>query len=176
VKRPRSDVELRQILEGIFGHLADPIENVAERARLALPGEDVIVWEGDASTFQFTFVSPATERVLGYPASRWVGEATFWADVVVHKEDRDDAIAYCALATGRQRDHEFEYRALAADGRVVWLRDFVRVIAGRKGVPERLRGLMIDISDEKRSAGVFGHRPAPEAQVPPRAELLRKRS
>ena len=108
---------------------------------------DAIVWEGDAQTFQFSYVSKAAERILGYPCEKWL-EPGFWADVVVHPEDRDDAIAYCALATGNGRDHTFEYRARAADGRIVWLRDIVRVVRGDKGMPVRLRGVMVDITHE----------------------------
>ena len=107
---------------------------------------DAILWEGDAKTFQFTFVSQAAERILGYPVARWY-EPNFWADVIVHPEDRDDAVAYCALATGQGRDHTFEYRARAADGRLVWLRDIVRVVPGAKGVPESLRGVMVDVTE-----------------------------
>ena len=36
---------------------------------------DGIVWEADAQTFQFTFVSPQAERILGYPCSQWTDGA-----------------------------------------------------------------------------------------------------
>lgn len=39
-----------------------------------------IVWEADAKTFRFTFVSQQAERLLGYPLSLWIDEPTFWAD------------------------------------------------------------------------------------------------
>ena len=32
---------------------------------------DGIVWEADAETFAFTYVSPQAERILGYPLARW---------------------------------------------------------------------------------------------------------
>src|SRR6266480_2404681 len=41
---------------------------------------DGIVWEADAQTFAFTFVSPQAERMLGYPLARWTTEPTFWKD------------------------------------------------------------------------------------------------
>ena len=108
---------------------------------------NAIIWEGDAQTFQFSYVSRNAETMLGYPVERWY-EPGFWTDVIVHPEDRSDAVAYCALATGQGRDHAFEYRARAADGRIVWLRDIVRVVFGEKGLPEKLRGVMIDITEE----------------------------
>lgn len=130
----------------IFGADSDSMEAVEERALRLLPDHRPIVWEGDAQTFQFMFVGGAAEEILGYPASRWTGEPTFWADVVVHPEDRDDAIAFCALATGRGADHDFQYRARHADGRsIVTLHDIVKVVKSSRGVPERLRGIMIEI-------------------------------
>ena len=49
---------------------------------------DGIVWEGDAQTGMFTFVSPAAERMLGYPIESWLTERTFWIDRL-HPDDRD---------------------------------------------------------------------------------------
>ncbi len=53
-----------------------------------------IVWEADAKTFKFTFVSDQAERLLGYPCQEWLDQATFWADHI-HPEDRDRAVKYC---------------------------------------------------------------------------------
>jgi PAS domain-containing protein len=126
----------------IFGADDDPMVLVEHRARQLLPDLRPIVWEGDAQTFQFSFVGGAAEEVLGHPASRWTSEPAFWADVVVHPDDRNDAIAFCALATGKGADHDFEYRARCADGRIVLLHDIVKVIKGPLGVAERLRGII----------------------------------
>lgn len=130
-----------------FGDSRESIQTVADRAETAFD-RPVIVWEGDAQTFAFSFVSKAAEDILGHPVVRWTTEATFWADAVVHPEDRDDAVAYCALATGKCIDHAFVYRAQTADGRTRWLADYVQVVLGARRVAERLRGIMIDVTDE----------------------------
>ncbi len=108
---------------------------------------DGIVWEADAYTFQFSFVSRQAERLLGYPLERWTAEPTFWRDHL-HPDDREWAPRFCMEATRQQRDHEFEYRMLAANGRIVWLHDLVTVVV-EAGRPTRLRGIMIDISEQK---------------------------
>jgi PAS domain-containing protein len=136
-------------LLGVFGADGDAITDVEARARLFFPHTPFIVWEGDPTTFAFTYVGGDAEAMLGYAAAQWVDGPTFWADHVVHPQDRSDAIAYCALATGRKRDHVFEYRAITQGQDVVWLRDYVRVIVGPRGVPVRLRGLMFDVSEER---------------------------
>jgi PAS domain S-box-containing protein len=110
---------------------------------------DSIVWEGDARTFQFSFVSEQAERLLGYPLRRWTTEPTFWQDHM-HPDDRDWAPNFCAVATAEMRPHQFEYRMIAADGRTVWLRDIVSVVV-EGGVPVKLRGVMLDITEQKRA-------------------------
>jgi PAS domain S-box-containing protein len=109
---------------------------------------DGIVWEGDAQTFQYFFVSKQAERLLGYPTARWLDEPTFWQDHI-HPEDREWAVNFCVLSTANKKDHVFEYRMIAADGRVVWLRDIVTVII-ENDTPVKLRGIMVDITENKQ--------------------------
>src|SRR6266851_4679205 len=108
-----------------------------------------IVWEADATTFQFSFVSAQAERILGYPVERWLSEPTFWKDHL-HPDDREWAVTFWVKATSEKRDHDFEYRMIAADGSLVWLRDIVTVVVERDR-PTRLRGVMIDITERKRA-------------------------
>ena len=109
---------------------------------------DGIVWEADAS-FRFTCVSRQAERLLGYPLRRWYQEPDFWV-THLHPDDRERAASHCREAAERCLPHEFEYRMLAADGRVVWLRDIVTVLA-ESGRPYRLRGIMVDITEQRRT-------------------------
>ncbi len=109
---------------------------------------DGIVWESDARTFQFTFLSQQAERLLGYPVGDWLAPG-FWARHV-HPDDREWAVEFCKRATTERRSHDFEYRMVAKDGRTVWLRDIVSVVV-EDGEATRLRGVMIDISDAKKA-------------------------
>ena len=108
-----------------------------------------IVWEADAATFQFSFVSDQAERILGYPVERWLSEPAFWKDHL-HPHDREWAVPFCERATGENRDHDLEYRMIAADGRVVWLHDLVTVVVD-DGRATQLRGVMVDITDRKHA-------------------------
>jgi PAS domain S-box-containing protein len=110
---------------------------------------DGIVWEADAQTFVFSFVSPQAERMLGYPLTRWTTEPTFWKDHI-HPDDREWATSFCIDATRAKRPHDFEYRMVAADGRIVWLHDVVTVVV-ENDQPVRLRGVMLDITKRKRA-------------------------
>jgi two-component system cell cycle sensor histidine kinase/response regulator CckA len=110
---------------------------------------DGIVWEADARTFRFAFVSQQAERLLGYPVERWLTEPTFWQDHL-HPEDRAWAVEFCVSATQEQRAHELEYRIMAADGRAVWLRDMVTVVVEHEQAVTR-RGVMVDITQRQRA-------------------------
>ncbi|MBX9811460.1 MAG: EAL domain-containing protein [Burkholderiales bacterium] len=138
------------------------VEDVAEEERLRaeahaheqrfhdlVQGLDAIVWEADAATLAFTFVSRRAEAILGYPVERWLAEPGFWVGLI-HPEDREQTLALYREATAQGRDHAFEYRAVAADGRVVWLRDVVHVVC-EQGRVERLRGVMVDLTARKRA-------------------------
>jgi PAS domain S-box-containing protein len=109
---------------------------------------DGIVWEADAQSFRFTFVSSKAERLLGYPVARWRDDVAFWRDHI-HPDDRDRTVALCVEATRQLRDHEFDYRMIAADGRSVWLHDVVTVVV-EDGRAVKLRGVMVDITARKQ--------------------------
>jgi len=121
-----------------------------QRYRDLIQGLDAIVWEADARTLSFSFVSRRAETVLGYPVERWLREPDFWARRI-HPDDRDGVMRIYRDALAGRRDHEFEYRALTADGREVWLRDIVHVVLDAEGHPVTLRGLTVDLTELKRS-------------------------
>ncbi|WKL44284.1 PAS domain S-box protein [Flavobacterium sp. ZE23DGlu08] len=110
---------------------------------------DGIVWECDAKTFAFNFISQKAEKILGYTAEEWLSSKTFWSDHI-HPEDRQWTIDYCTLKTKENLNHDFEYRMIAKNGAVVWLRDIVNVISENDQALS-LRGIMIDITTTKEA-------------------------
>jgi len=121
-----------------------------QRYRDLIQGLDAIVWEADARTLSFSFVSRRAETVLGYPVQRWLREPDFWVRRM-HPDDREPAMQICRDAIAQGRDHEFEYRSIAADGREVWLRDIVHVVRDADGRPTTLRGLTVDLTELRGS-------------------------
>lgn len=126
-------------------------EAVAAQTRFAdlVNSVDGIVWEADAETFAFSFVSEQAERILGYPIEKWLNEPTFWKDHL-HPEDREGAVQFCLEATAQKRSLDVEYRMIADDGRVVWIRGLVTVVV-ENGRATRLRGVLVDITTRKRN-------------------------
>ncbi len=116
-------------------------------ARL-LDSLDGIIWEAEADTLKFTFVSPQSERILGYRAEEWLNDPDFWIRHL-HPDDREWCPSACMEAARSGSDHELEYRMIAADGRVVWLRDVVAVRRDPGG-QTCLSGIMLDTTESKR--------------------------
>ena len=106
-----------------------------------------IAWEADANDFTYSYVSPHAEDLLGYPLSEWL-KPGFWRSIL-HPDDALWAQAYCDSETAAGRDHSLDYRVICAEGRSLWVRNIVSMIEhGHKPV---MRGLMIDISETKRT-------------------------
>jgi PAS domain S-box-containing protein len=108
-----------------------------------LDAANIVPWEADPQTWQFTYVGSQAERILGYPLDQWY-ETDFWTSNI-YPEDRQFAINFCATSSKTLSDFEFDYRMVKADGDVIWFRDIVNVEI-ENGVPQVLRGYMIDIT------------------------------
>ena len=134
-------LSIRVLLERARWHRAH------EHLSSIISSVDGIVWEADAATFQFTYVSEQAERLLGYPTDQWLKDPSFWASHI-HPEDRQRTVNECVLQTRELRDHQLEYRYLTADGRTIWLRDIVTVLT-RNNKATRLRGIMVDVTVER---------------------------
>lgn len=106
-----------------------------------------ILREADPATFRLIFVSEQAESILGYSTEEWLSD-DFWISHI-HPEDAAGILEACWKATTEGLNHELEYRMIAADGRTLWFRDTV-FVEMYQGQPIRLRGIMIDITEQKR--------------------------
>ncbi len=108
-----------------------------------------VLWEANPEDFRFTYISPEVEQLLGYSAEEWLRSPTFWADHL-HPDDRQWAVSYCMEKTRALEEHSFDYRMIAADDRVVWVRDVVNVVI-EHGRAVKVGGVMIDITELKET-------------------------
>ncbi|MDX5370939.1 MAG: EAL domain-containing protein [Pseudomonadaceae bacterium] len=138
-RRLRREVNSRQALEA-------QLRDSEQHYRGLVESLNAIAWQMRLPDYRFTYVSPHAEKLLGYPRADWL-QPGFWQRCL-HPEDAEYAQSYCRAETLAGRDHSLDYRMLAADGRVVWIRDIVTL--DRQG-GEQLRGLMIDISTAKEA-------------------------
>ncbi|MFW6059804.1 MAG: PAS domain-containing sensor histidine kinase [Phycisphaeraceae bacterium] len=109
---------------------------------------DAVVWQIDPATGAFHFLNRRSETLLGYPRQRWMERGIEFFLSIVHPEDRPrlrDLTREC-IEGGKRCD--VEYRALARDGRVLWLRSLVR--PSPDGL--RLCGISVDVTEQHRMA------------------------
>jgi PAS domain S-box-containing protein len=118
------------------------------RLRSLVADLDAVVWEADAASGRFTFVSQRAWDMLGYPPKFFVEEPGFWADHI-HPEDRDRVVQAFLDAITHARPHDLEYRFLHRDGHVIWLRDIGHTLTDPQGRPTVVRGLLVDITRQK---------------------------
>jgi PAS domain S-box-containing protein len=147
-ERKRAEEERERLLVSERAALAEAIA-AQQRFSDLVNSVEGIVWEAELSPLRFTFVSQQAERMLGYPVERWLSDPTFWIDHV-HPDDAEWAVPFSDQATAEKRAYDYEYRMIAADGRVVWLRDMVTVVV-EGDRPTRLRGVMVDFTERRQA-------------------------
>jgi PAS domain S-box-containing protein len=113
-----------------------------------LEATQIVQWEADAQTRDFTYVGSQAERLLGYPLARWL-EPAFWK-THLHPDDLDRVLRFREEALREREAYEFEYRMIAAGGNSVWFHDVVAV-QRLDGVAAVIRGFLIDVSKRKRA-------------------------
>ena len=96
------------------------------------------------------YISPQVEEILGYTPDEWVADQGLWPRVL-HPDDRNRALAENVRHNETGEPFALEYRVVAKDGRIVWLRDEAVLIRDERGQPMHSQGVMMDISERKRA-------------------------
>jgi PAS domain S-box-containing protein len=104
------------------------------------------------ATSTSTYISPRVEEMFGYPAEAWMEEPFFTS--VLHPEDRDRVLSETVKDLFEEQSDRWsqDYRIIAADGRVVWVRDDAWVVRDTAGKPTHVQGFMIDITAQTEAA------------------------
>jgi diguanylate cyclase (GGDEF)-like protein/PAS domain S-box-containing protein len=96
------------------------------------------------------YMSPQVEELLGYPAEDWLIDPKMW-DKVLHPEDRERVLAEHMRTNETGEPFRDEYRLIAKDGRVVWIRDEASLVADEKDRDRFWQGVIVDITERKRA-------------------------
>ena len=131
--------------------LEDALSQSRKKYKQLVNSIDGIVWEADAQTGNFEFVSAQAQHILGFPTPLWLGDTNFWTDHLYEK-DRERALAARAAATANRSNYECEYRMVGASGQIVWFRD-TGIVAVEGDGSVKLRGVMINITAWKKAQG-----------------------
>ncbi|MGH3145642.1 MAG: PAS domain S-box protein [Rubrobacter sp.] len=95
-----------------------------------------------------TYISPQIEALLGYSPQDYVSDPGHWK-TVIHPEDRERVLSEHARATATGEPFGMEYRFVARDGRIVWVRDEAVLMRDEAGSPSFWQGIQTDITERK---------------------------
>jgi PAS domain S-box-containing protein len=98
-----------------------------------------------------TYISPQYETILGYPPESKIIDEEHW-NSIVHPEDRERVLAEEARTDQTGEPFRVEYRVIAGDGRVVWVRDEATLVRDEEGQPLYWLGVQYDVTEQKREA------------------------
>ena len=127
------------------------LEAVELRYQALVDALPLVTWlyePGDrSSTF---YASPAIEGLIGYTAAEWAAEPDLFTKLL-HPDDRERVFAEIERARESDTPLRTEYRVLARDGRVVWVREETTTVRGLNGLPLYTQTFLRDIEARKRA-------------------------
>ncbi len=106
-----------------------------------------VPWRMDFSSNSYTYIGERGEEVLSYTLEDW-SSFEKWTKSI-HPDDREGAVNYCLCETAAGDDHTFEYRLIKKSGKVIWIRDVVKLIMDENNNVKELVGFMVDITHIK---------------------------
>jgi len=113
----------------------------------SMPG--VAYVEAEGLNGRTVYMSPGIEGLTGQRPERFLESDDFWF-TLVHPDDRERVEASEAAANMASSYLE-EYRMVAADGRVVWVRDEAVHVPATERRPAHWIGLLVDITREREA-------------------------
>jgi PAS domain S-box-containing protein len=125
----------------------DALRESEERFRLLADAIDDVFWILDVRQQKVVYVSPAYERVWGFPREALERNPTAWRENL-HPEDRNLADpVFQEMLQGHRQSFELVYRMRGGNRSWRWVRDKAWLV--RAGEIERVVGVMTDITAAK---------------------------
>ena len=130
---------------------ANPYDDVLRRYRTLVEQLPLVVYVDalDVSSSNI-FTSGQVEPMLGYSTAEWLADPDLFVRLL-HPEDRDRVLAAHAHTHKTLDPLSVEYRLIARDGRIVFIRDEGVVVSDDDGRPLYLQGYLLDITTEREA-------------------------
>jgi PAS domain S-box-containing protein len=87
---------------------------------------------------------------LGYTPQEWLADPILWSKTL-HPEDRQRVLTQATDTEQNNESFDMEYRMIARDGHLVWVRDQATVVNDLKGRHQFRQGIILDITERKQA-------------------------
>ena len=127
----------------------EELAQAEERYRTLVEQVPAVVYvnaDDDVSTARY--ISPGYERMFGYTVQERMADPGLWARLL-HPEDREWVMALSQETNRTGEPFRCEYRMIARDGRVVWVRDEALLLRDEAGRTLGWQGFLTDITERK---------------------------
>src|SRR3972149_8251729 len=88
--------------------------------------------------------------MIGYTPEEWTTRPSTWISAI-HPDDRERVLAEDRRTDETGESFSIEYRQIARDGRVVWVRDEAVLVSDEQGSPMYWQGGRLDITRQKEA-------------------------
>lgn len=108
----------------------------------------VVCVDASDETSSAVYMNPQSQGMLGYSPEEWLADPELWVKIL-HPDDRRRVIAEAERTRKTGGPFKMEYRLVARDDSVVWVRDEAALVE-RDGEPSgRWWGVLLDITERK---------------------------
>lgn len=126
------------------------LQESQERFDLAVRGTNDGLWDWNVVTNEMWY-APRFKTLLGYAEDADISGFSFFEECL-HPEDHDMAMAAAERHLADHSPYDVEYRLRCTDGNYRWFRARGESISDARGIPIRMAGTIMDITERKQSA------------------------
>ncbi len=114
------------------------VQTIPECVYSALPDGEIL------------YMSPSVETIFGYSAQEFQKDKNLWIKRV-YKDDKKELLTKLEKLLKKGLPYVHEFRMKRKDGHIVWIRDHATAVLDDKGKPNKISGIIFDITERKRT-------------------------
>jgi PAS domain S-box-containing protein len=144
-----SQASMRMRAVSMADRMTRSLRESERRFREMAENIDQVFFVADRDYQRFHYISPAFDRIWGYPANLLMADAGAWA-TWLHPEDRHRIGEF--LATNKDAEqYSAEFRVVRPDGSICWVAAHAFNVPASEGEAARVVGFHADVTEHKRS-------------------------